>query len=506
MRARRPTARRLTLAIAAMLAGTVTGAAGAAPANALSISDVSTYAGYAKTAYGIYQALFGHELTLEDATQQIKNAITAAQTQIIAEIDRVQADLVRSCARTAVIDYADIEQMSPDQVQSYATTTTNCVTDGWSLIDNASDPAAVDELGFALNLVGPLALAARARAYGVDSGGAALLRETVIQANQRNLQRLAPACSATRGEVVNGLQEIDLQCRAYNGDTGDGFARIGVGAPLPDFDYSDEITQAVQRTSYPVSVASLDGLLEDPVVAAPGDQSTIWSDPVSLTLSASRGAPPYRWRVTGLPPGLTVNSQGVIGGATSVAGTFTVRATATDTQGQSNTATFTWTVREKLALITGPLGDRTTPVGTQVSLSPGATGGQQPYAWSVTGLPAGLSSSASGQITGTVAASPVTNIVTITVTDAGGQRASKTLTWTVPAPLRTVPNVLSYDQYSAQQAIVSAGLVVGSIGSVNNCIDPGTVANQSPHGGTQVPPGTAVSLTISTCTGGGNPK
>jgi hypothetical protein len=393
--------------------------------------------------------------------------------------------------------------MSSDQLQSYATNTTNCVTDGWSLIDDASDPAAVDEMGFALNLVGPLALAARARAYGADSGGAVLLRETVIQANQRNLERLRPACSAIRGEVVNGLQEIALVCRAYNGDTGDGFARIGVGAPLPDFDYSAEITQAMQRTSYPVSIASLDGLLEDPVVTPPGDQTTIWSDPVSLTLSASHGAPPYQWKVTGLPPGVSANGQGVISGAPSLVATFTVRATATDTQGQFNTATFTWTVREKLALITGPLGDRTTPVGTQVSLSPSATGGQLPYTWSVTGLPAGLSANAAGQITGTVAPSPYTNIVTITATDALGQHAAKTLTWTVPA---VVPDVRFFDQFSAEQMIIDAGLVVGYVGTLDDCVDPGYVTSQSPHGGTQVPPGTQVSITVSTCTGGGDPK
>jgi hypothetical protein len=207
--------------------------------------------------------------------------------------------------------------------------------------------------------------------------------------------------------------------------------------------------------------------------------------------------------VTGLPPGVSANTQGVISGAPSLVATFTVRATATDTQGQSNTATFTWTVRDRLALITGPLGDRTTPVGTSISLSPSATGGQPPYTWSVTGLPAGLSANTAGQITGTVAPSPYINIVTITATDAGGQHAAKTLTWTVPA---IVPNVQFFDPFSAEQAIVAAGLVVGDGGTVNDCLDPGNVASQSPHAGVQVPPGTQVFITISTCTGGGDPK
>src|SRR6185503_21343251 len=111
-----------------------------------------TYAGYAKSAYDAYQLLFGNQLSVRDATDRILTALTAAQTAIIAEIGRVQADLVRSCARTAVIDYAAIDGMSPDTLQAFATSSTNCVTDGWSLIDNTTDLGAVDEMGFALNV------------------------------------------------------------------------------------------------------------------------------------------------------------------------------------------------------------------------------------------------------------------------------------------------------------------------------------------------------------------
>jgi hypothetical protein len=419
---------------------------GASPANAVSVSDVSTYAGYAKTAYSAYQFLFGNELTLDQAVQQIKDAIAASQTQIVAEIDRVAADSVRSCARTAVINYADINQMSADTLQSYANDTTRCVTDGWSLIDNTVSPAAVDELGFALNLVGPLALTARARAFGVNSQGNSLLRDTIVQADQSNLTRLKPTCSATRGETVGNLQEISLTCRAYNGDTGSGTARVGVGTPLPQFDYSTEIAQAMQRTSYPVSISSLDGLLEDPVVASPGNQTTIVGNTVSLQLHASHGAPAYTWSITGLPPGLVANSSGLISGAPSQGVNFTVRAAATDTQAQTGSVNLTWTVVGRLFLNPASLGDRSTPVGTEVNAFAVASGGTTPYIWSVTGLPNGLhADTTTGQITGKVAASPVFNTVTVTVHDASGQVASKTLTWTVPAPTINPPVGLKSD-------------------------------------------------------------
>jgi hypothetical protein len=80
---------------------------------------------------------------------------------------------------------------------------------------------------------------------------------------------------------------------------------------------------------------------------------------------------------------------------------------------------------------------------------------------------------------------------------------------TVSLGQATVPNVLSYDQASAEQAIENAGLTLDTPGHVNNCIDPGTVQSQNPPAGDQVPPGTTMHIDISTCTstgggGGGN--
>jgi beta-lactam-binding protein with PASTA domain len=66
-----------------------------------------------------------------------------------------------------------------------------------------------------------------------------------------------------------------------------------------------------------------------------------------------------------------------------------------------------------------------------------------------------------------------------------------------------VPNVRSFDQASAERAINSNGLVVGNVGHINNCIDPGTVQTQNPNGGIMVLPGTAVNISVSTCNSGG---
>jgi PASTA domain len=62
----------------------------------------------------------------------------------------------------------------------------------------------------------------------------------------------------------------------------------------------------------------------------------------------------------------------------------------------------------------------------------------------------------------------------------------------------TVPNVLSWDDTSAQNAIRAAGLTVGTISWDNRCLaERGAVLVQSPNGDTQATPGSAVNLTES---------
>jgi len=58
-----------------------------------------------------------------------------------------------------------------------------------------------------------------------------------------------------------------------------------------------------------------------------------------------------------------------------------------------------------------------------------------------------------------------------------------------------VPNVLSFDDRSARDAIVAAGLTVGRVAFDTHCYNPaGTVELQNPIGGARVPWGTAVNL------------
>jgi beta-glucosidase-like glycosyl hydrolase len=52
------------------------------------------------------------------------------------------------------------------------------------------------------------------------------------------------------------------------------------------------------------------------------------------------------YTATGLPPGISIASNGTVSGSGSTRGTYTVTVTATDTEGVSGTATFVWTVAQ----------------------------------------------------------------------------------------------------------------------------------------------------------------
>jgi hypothetical protein len=67
---------------------------------------------------------------------------------------------------------------------------------------------------------------------------------------------------------------------------------------------------------------------------------------VSFAMQAEDSNPSQTltFTATGLPPGVTIASNGTISGSGSTLGTYTVTVTATDTEGVSGTATFVWSV------------------------------------------------------------------------------------------------------------------------------------------------------------------
>ena len=150
------------------------------------------------------------------------------------------------------------------------------------------------------------------------------------------------------------------------------------------------------------------------------------------TLAASGGVPPYTWSAGGLPGGLTLDTaSGAVGGTASAAGKFNVSVTVTDSQQATATQTLVLNVAAAPIVIAPSV-----PSGLAGSAYSGrlsASCGTEPYTWSASGLPANLTSSGDGTISGTPQA-PGTASFTATVRDTTGATATGTVQITIGLP------------------------------------------------------------------------
>ena len=120
--------------------------------------------------------------------------------------------------------------------------------------------------------------------------------------------------------------------------------------------------------------------------------------------------------------------------------TFTVRVT--DALGRTADRALSLAVLAPVGVTTSALPQGTT--GTAYSVALAATGGNGTYTWSASGLPAGLSISTGGTISGTPTVTATAN-VTVTASDTGSptRSGSRTLTLTVAAPLAITTTTLN---------------------------------------------------------------
>ena len=150
-----------------------------------------------------------------------------------------------------------------------------------------------------------------------------------------------------------------------------------------------------------VSIAPVD--LEIVTATLPPTQTGL---PYSQQLAATGGQLPYTWSLAPgsdpLPPGVTLNSAGLLSGTFTIASTFFFDAQVTDALGSNAVQNFALTVTNiGLAVATTTLPNAT--VGLEYSFQLTASGGQAPYTWTVAGpgsLPSWLTLSADGVLFG----------------------------------------------------------------------------------------------------------
>lgn len=200
----------------------------------------------------------------------------------------------------------------------------------------------------------------------------------------------------------------------------------------------------------------------------------------SGSISGVGGVSPYTYSLSGVPQGLTV-SGGALSGQIKTPGTYTIGARVTDANGVSTSQNFSLAITgpapSTLTINTTGLPDGF--VGEPYSQTLGATGGAPGYTWSVSGgqMPAGLSLSGSGTISGTPTATG-SYTFGVQVADTSGAQVVGTVGINIdPAPLHftssaTFPNGLVGIDYPTQ-ILSGAGGVAPYIFSINGSLPGG---------------------------------
>jgi hypothetical protein len=170
-----------------------------------------------------------------------------------------------------------------------------------------------------------------------------------------------------------------------------------------------------------------------PTTLPSADVTRSYPPPFQTAVMTAAGGtgPGYVWTATGLPPGLTLDSQsGNISGSPTTVGSYTPTIKLTDAAGATDTKSYASSpiVISALPAITAPSGSTLPPwtsgqggYSQQITV----TGGTGPFTWQLSAAPPGLTISNSGLITGTPTG-PQTYSMVVTATDADGVAASQT--------------------------------------------------------------------------------
>lgn len=176
-----------------------------------------------------------------------------------------------------------------------------------------------------------------------------------------------------------------------------------------------------------------------PVVTSPTTAST--QAGVAFTYQITGSNQPATFNATGLPAGLSVNTTtGLIAGTPTTAGTYAITLTAANSSG-TGTGTLTLTVTPANTPVSAPVinSATTAPATVGTAFVYPITASNGPTSYAATGLPDGLSISATtGVITGTPTTAG-TYAIALSATNSGGT-GTAALTLTV-APLPVLPIV-----------------------------------------------------------------
>ena len=179
-----------------------------------------------------------------------------------------------------------------------------------------------------------------------------------------------------------------------------------------------------------------------------------------VAFSSTGGWPPQTWSATGLPAGMNMSATGLLTGTPTAQGNYTPQFTVSDSIGATAAVTLPLVINTlpTLQITTGQTLS-TGIVGTVYGQFLIATGGTQPYNWSLISgkLPPGLALSSTGEISGTPTTIG-TSTFTAKVIDAASNTQTQSYSITIGLGLiGSMPHLAAEGGWNTTFTIVNKG-------------------------------------------------
>ena len=285
---------------------------------------------------------------------------------------------------------------------------------------------------------------------------------------------------------------------------------------------TDVVTVTATDDKGAATSETFDWIIKDvpPVTSGTLANKTVTDGQAGVSIATSQGfadgnGNALTYSATGLPAGLTVNATtgaitGTIdhdaskeaptttGAGATLEGTYSVVETASDGLGGSTTQGFTIDATNQAPIVGPATANQSTSQGSTITAVNAATAfsdpNRDPLTYAATGLPAGLTLSSAGLISGTVAANaqPGTDAVTVTATDDKGAATSESFSWTIKDVPPVNSGALSNKAYTDGQSGIAIATAPGFADSGGNALT---------YAATGLPAGLTINATTGVITG-----